>query len=214
MKKAIFFILVALASCKQEKVYHDEVSQTFFQEKEKLKFEADVKAFQSELNEEYRNPEKSPLPEKLRLKFTGHDFFPISIVYNVKAKFTRTPNEKPFLMPTTSNRTTEEVLFGIAEFELNGKAHTLQIYQSPKLKQTKGYEDYLFLPFSDETNGESTYGGGRYLDLRIPQGNEITINFNKAYNPYCAYNEKYSCPLVPKGNMLLTKIEAGVKYQK
>lgn len=214
MKKTFFLVLMVLSACKQEKVYHDKVSQTFFQEKEKLKFEAEVKAFQKELNDEYRDPEKSPLPEKGRLKFTGHDFFPANLAYNIKAKFTRTPDEKPFLMPTTGNSMNEEVLFGIAEFELNGKKHRLHVYQSPKLTQTKGYEDYLFLPFADETNGESTYGGGRYLDLRVPQGNDITINFNKAYNPYCAYNEKYSCPLVPKENMLFTKVEAGVKYQK
>lgn len=207
-------VLVVLASCKQEKVYHEEVSQTFFQEKEKLKFEADVKKFQKELNEEYRDPEKSPLPDKERLKFTEHDFYPINIAYNVKAKFTRTPYEKPFLMPATGSVMNEEVLFGIAEFKLNGKTHQLNIYQSPKLMQTQGFEDYLFLPFADETNGETTYGGGRYLDLRIPAGNEITINFNMAYNPYCAYNKKYSCPLVPKENRLFTKIEAGVKFQK
>ncbi|MBP7982432.1 MAG: DUF1684 domain-containing protein, partial [Kaistella sp.] len=76
-----------------------------------------------------------------------------------------------------------------------------------------GYEDYLFLPFRDETNGKETYGGGKYIDLRIPDGNEIVIDFNQSYQPYCAYNAyDYSCPIVPEENFLPLRIEAGVMY--
>jgi uncharacterized protein (DUF1684 family) len=77
--------------------------------------------------------------------------------------------------------------------------------------QESDYRDYLFLPFIDQTNGEETYGGGRYVDLRIPEGDTLIIDFNKAYNPYCAYNKKYSCPLVPAVNELKTSVTAGVK---
>jgi uncharacterized protein (DUF1684 family) len=63
----------------------------------------------------------------------------------------------------------------------------------------------------DDTNGAETYAGGRYIDLAIPGGDSIVIDFNRAYNPYCAYNKKYSCPLVPKVNTLTTEIRAGVK---
>ena len=75
----------------------------------------------------------------------------------------------------------------------------------------EGYEDYLFLPFLDNTNGEESYGGGRYVEARIPEGDTIIIDFNKAYNPYCAYNEKYSCPIVPRQNYLPIEVKAGVK---
>ncbi len=76
------------------------------------------------------------------------------------------------------------------------------------------YKDYLFLPFTDLTTGDETYGGGRYLGLRIPkEGSPLIINFNLAYNPYCAYNEKYSCPIVPKENELPVAIRAGVKLE-
>jgi len=74
-----------------------------------------------------------------------------------------------------------------------------------------GFEDYLFLPFSDTTNGNETYIGGRYIDCRIQKDLEWTIDFNKAYNPYCAYNYKYSCPIVPMENDLPIAIIAGVK---
>ena len=78
----------------------------------------------------------------------------------------------------------------------------------------EGYEDYLFLPFLDDTNGEESYGGGRYIDCRIPEGDTIEIDFNKAYNPYCAYNENYSCPIVPRENYLAIEVKAGVKVFK
>ena len=72
-------------------------------------------------------------------------------------------------------------------------------------------QDYLFLPFLDDTNGEESYGGGRYIDLRIPETDTITIDFNRAYNPLCVYNEKFSCPIVPRVNYLPIQIKAGVK---
>ena len=83
------------------------------------------------------------------------------------------------------------------------------------LKDLKEYKDHLFLPFRDLTNDVETYIGGRYIDLTIPKGNKITIDFNKAYNPYCAYNyTDYSCPIVPEENKLQTRVLAGIKYQE
>ena len=69
----------------------------------------------------------------------------------------------------------------------------------------------MFLPFLDATNGVETYGGGRYLDMKVPKSNEVIIDFNKAYNPYCVYNHEYSCPIVPLENELDVEINAGVK---
>ena len=98
---------------------------------------------------------------------------------------------------------------------MKSKSKNLNVYQSEESLTTEGYQDYLFLPFLDDTNGESTYGGGRYIDLRIPEGNLIIIDFNKAYNPLCAYNEKYSCPIVPRLNYLSTEVKAGLmNYDK
>ena len=90
----------------------------------------------------------------------------------------------------------------------------MNVYQNQELIKQEGFENYLFLPFSDETNGIESYGGGRYIDLRIPESNKLIIDFNSAYNPYCAYNDKYSCPIVPRENYLRTRIEAGVKKFK
>ena len=126
----------------------------------------------------------------------------------------RTPDEKPFLMPTTTERLPEYVKYGEAHFKINGKQLKLNLYKSTKPYSEPGYEDYLFLPFTDLTSGDGSYGGGRFLDARIPEGNTILLDFNKAYNPYCAYNSMYSCPIPPKENDLDIRIEAGVKDYK
>lgn len=209
-------------SCKGEKKYHDTneqhvvVSDTISSEvkaKQLSKYESAV-AFQKEINEEYTNPKESPLTKEDFIGFESLDFFTIDTTFNVTATLERTPNAQPFLMPTTTDKSSEEVLYGILHFELHGKPFQLNVYQSLQLRETEAYRDYLFLPFSDKTNGETTYGGGRYIDLRIPEGDTITIDFNKAYNPYCAYNKKYSCPIVPKENTLDYAITAGVKKFK
>ncbi|WP_245750608.1 DUF1684 domain-containing protein [Algibacter pectinivorans] len=167
--------------------------------------------FQKELNAEYKDASKSPLKDKDRKNFKGLDFFKVDSSYVVTATLTRTPDSKWFNMKTTTSRVSKERVYGILSFQLKGKAYQLEIYQGKDLMVKEGFEDYLFLPFLDETNGLESYGGGRYLDTRIPEGNTMQIDFNKAYNPYCAYNDKYSCPIVPRKNYLKTRVEAGVK---
>ena len=167
--------------------------------------------FQREINAEYKDASKSPLKDKDRKTFTTLDFFKFDSTYVVKASLKRTPNTDWFNMKTTTSRVSKERVFGILSFELKGKQFQLNVYQGKDLMLEAGYEDYLFLPFLDQTNGLESYGGGRYIDLKIPNGDVIEIDFNTAYNPYCAYNENYSCPIVPRENYLKTKIEAGVK---
>lgn len=170
--------------------------------------------FQKKLNTEFKDASRSPLKSKDLKVFNGLDFFKLDSSFVVKALLERTPDTEWFLMKTTTDRLSQERIFGVLSFELEGKAFKLNVYQGKDLMQTDGYMDYLFLPFMDNTNGTSTYSGGRYMDLRIPEGDSITLDFNTAYNPYCAYNEKYSCPIVPRENYLDLEIEAGVKTFK
>lgn len=190
----ILFLLVFTVSCAQEK--RPVQGET---------------AFQRELNADFKDATKSPLKDKDRKNFNGLDFFKFDSMYVVKAQFKRTPYEKPFKMKTTTDRLPVYVKYGELEFQLKGENYKLNIYQNQGLIEDEGYEDYLFLPFLDETNGLESYGGGRYIDARIPDGDTMIIDFNSAYNPYCAYNDKYSCPIVPRENYLKTRIEAGVK---
>ncbi|MFM1879070.1 MAG: hypothetical protein RLZZ241_1936 [Bacteroidota bacterium] len=170
-----------------------------------------ILAFQKELNATFSSPDDSPLPDRYRIHFEGLDFYLPDTTYQVWAKLKRTPEALPFNLATTTDRMALERTYGVLEFELKGVPLTLEVYQSPDLMLEEGYEDYLFLPFSDLTNGTETYTGGRYIDLKIPDSDSILIDFNKAYNPYCAYNPKYSCPVVPAPNQLGIAIRAGVK---
>ena len=167
--------------------------------------------FQDELNLNFADKEKSPLMEEDLKSFSKLDFFPISEEFIINAKFIRTRKEKPFEMKTTTERLPVYKKYGELHFTFDGKAFKLNVYQNLDLIKKEGYEDYLFLPFSDTTNGNETYIGGRYIDCRIQKDLEWTIDFNKAYNPYCAYNYKYSCPIVPLENDLPIAIKAGVK---
>jgi uncharacterized protein (DUF1684 family) len=170
--------------------------------------------YRDELNESYLDITTSPLKDRDRKKFTSHDFFELDTNYRVVANLTRTPSARVFQMKTTKTRTHDYVKYGILTFEISGVTLRLSVYQSLSHKESEDQNDYLFLPFRDRTNGYSTYGGGRYIDLRIPEGDSIIIDFNKAYNPYCHYNSEYSCPLAPRENNLLIKVNAGIKKYK
>lgn len=209
MRLYTFVLLCFFLACKQGKRYHDLSQKN--QEAPQVDAIRDILNFQNELNEEFKDPEVSPLPDRYRKNFESLEFFEPDTSFIVRAKLIRTPEAVPFLMPTTTDRKSREVVYGIAHFMLSGKKHQLEIYQNPELMLQEGYEDYLFLPFTDDTNGEETYTGGRYIDLRIPKGDSIIIDFNRAYNPYCAYNKKYSCPIVPSINSLDVQVLAGVR---
>ena len=203
--------ILGVISC-GEKKYHDQKLAPIAEVSDSL-VQAAMK-YQLNLDREFMDAAQTPLMEKDRVDFDGLDYFPINPAFIVTAQLNRTPQTLPFMMPTTTERMTEERIFGQLTFSLDGQLYQLPVYQSTELMKTDEYSDYLFLPFTDLTNGKETYIGGRYLDLRIPVGDEIAIDFNRAYNPYCAYNKKFSCPIVPPANHLPIRIAAGVKAYK
>lgn len=170
-----------------------------------------AKEFQEELNRDYADSTKSPLTEADLKVFKELDFFPINEKFIVNAKFIRVKRAKVFKMKTSTSRTPEYKKYGELHFTIDGKEYKLNVYQSIDLSKKEEYKDYLFLPFSDLTNGKESYIGGRYIDMKIQDAKVWEIDFNKAYNPYCAYNHKYSCPIVPLENDLDVAILAGVK---
>ena len=170
----------------------------------------DLTAYRKEINIMFSDSTTSPLPKEDLLHFKELEFFPVDPAYRVEADFQITPGSETFKMPMSKERIVWYRKYGVAKFTLKGKEFSLAVYQNQDLVKKEGYEDYLFVPFKDLTNGIETYGGGRYIDLRIPDGDKILIDFNKAYNPYCAYNYKYSCPIPPDENHLQVEIKAGV----
>jgi uncharacterized protein (DUF1684 family) len=198
MKKTIFLIalVISLSAC--------------IQNKDTPKEEA-AKTFQYEQNLHFADKKTSPLTDEDFITFSSLEFFLINESLSIKAEFIRTPKEKPFDMLTTTSRLAKYVKYGEAHFTIDNKKYQFAIYQNQKLKKDKKYKNYLFLPFNDLTNGKESYSGGRFIDLEIPKNDTIIIDFNQAYNPYCAYNHKYSCPIPPKENNLDVEIKAGVK---
>ena len=172
---------------------------------------ADNFNFRLDLNREFSDSIESPLIEIDRLAFEKIDFFTLKVDHAVVAKIELIDTAKPFAMATTTGRPAIYQKYALLSFNLKGYNHQLYVYESHRLKSMEGYEDYLFLPFSDESNGGESYGGGRFISLRKVESDSILIDFNKAYNPYCAYNHKYSCPIPPKENHLNIKVLAGVK---
>ena len=171
-------------------------------------------AYQQKLNASFKDASKSPLKKKDLKDFKGLAFFPVDSSFIVRAKLVRTPNASTFEMATTTDRKPNYKQYGVLTFRLQGKDCKLPIYQSQDDAKDEKYKDYLFLPFTDYTSGNDSYGGGRYMDVMltdIEADETIVLNFNNTYNPYCAYNDKYSCPLTPRENHIDLEIKAGIK---
>ena len=178
-------------------------------------YETEIRVYRALQNAEFRDPQKSPLSAEQMESFIKHDFFPIDEAYKVNARFEATPDARPFPMSTSTGGKQIYRRLGILHFELNGIPQTLEAYLQVRRFMPQGQKEIVFLPVVDLTNGNETYGAGRYLHfVGVPQGNTWTIDFNKLYNPYCAYNEKYECPLVPESNHLDLEVRAGVKDYK
>lgn len=163
------------------------------------------------INEYFFNPKESPLDSHLFYTFKGIKFFPISEKYKVKASLTLINTDSVFDLPHSHDATKPYKQYAVATFELLGKSYELLVLE--QVVKKPGAENYLLLPFTDATSNIETYGGGRYIDLDKTAGTEITIDFNKAYNPYCLYNSKYTCPIPPKENKLAIRVEAGMKAE-
>ena len=150
---------------------------------------------------------------------TGKDkelmsFFPVNERYLISCRFERTVNAPWFRMESSGPIKKNYRVYGIIHFTIHDTTVSLNIYQSQDLMAMAKYRDHLFIPFTDATSGQETYEGGRYIDLEIDdiKNDKILIDFNRAYNPYCAYvSGRYNCPIPPAENRLAVAIRAGEK---
>lgn len=200
----LFFVWFALAISSCSSTEHtEEKKDPYVLKIEETRLDKDV---------EFSDPTLSPIPEGEEAKaFKGLSYFRIDKSYRVMADLRLTPEADTFEMPSTGERADIYKEYGVATFELDDRICTLHIYQNQRLVEMEEYKDHLFLLFKDQTNGEETYGGGRYIDLKIPDADSIELDFNLAYNPYCSYNSRYSCPIPPLENHLEVSIKAGEK---
>jgi uncharacterized protein (DUF1684 family) len=145
------------------------------------------------------------------------DFFAPDSAFKVIATFEPIEDAKVFEMPTYSGSSKPFQAFGYMHFKIGNDSLRLTIYQNIQLLKNPLYKNDLFLPFKDRTSGTSTYGGGRYLELTkfdIDPDNEVELDFNFSYNPWCAYSDGFNCPVPPIENHLPAEITAGEKAYK
>ncbi len=141
-------------------------------------------------------------------------YFDPDINYMVEATFKLDTSYPVFQMPTTTERRPNYRIYGYLSFKVKDTLCKLTVYQNYDYKDHPEYGNSLFIPFKDNTSEFSTYGGGRYIDIPIPATKVVILDFNTAYNPLCAYSDRWSCPLVPMNNALVVAIFAGEKNYK
>ncbi len=152
----------------------------------------------------FRSDSSSPLTGAQIKEFHHLDYYPpnLELIFRVRLLEEKSPER--IGIPSTAGETRPAVRYGKFSFEIAGEKLRLYVY-----KMIGDESDELFLPFTDETCGKTSYSGGRYIDLKENESGEYTLDFNYAYNPYCAYNHNYSCPIVPQENHLNAAIDAG-----
>ena len=174
-------------------------------------YKQEIEDFQKKMNSEFANADTSPLSKEDLTTFEGLNYYKIDESYKVEAELIINDKPEQFGMKTTTSRRPIYIKYGTAIFSLQGKSLEIGIYKNIELSKKEQYKDYLFLLFTDKTSGVTSYGGGRYIDLKIPKdGEKFIIDFNKAYNPYCAYNHRYSCPIPSNDDYLDLAVKAGV----
>jgi uncharacterized protein (DUF1684 family) len=163
--------------------------------------------------QKHRQQYKADLAKDIKADTSKVDFYPFNKELIVTATVQFYKDTSTFQMITSSGMKKEAQKFVKVTFNYNGKEFSLSGYQLVKLKRTKEYADHFFIPFKDETTGKTTYAAGRYLDFTASEikDGKLMIDFNKAYNPYCAFTEGYNCPIPPKENTLQMEVIAGEK---
>jgi uncharacterized protein len=156
--------------------------------------------------------ENSPLSSAERAGFKGLSYYPVDPQFRFSLPLKRHPQPAALKIATNTGEMRGALRYGEFEFQVNGQPCVLQAYRMEDM-QTQGGAA-LFIPFRDATSGKETYGSGRYIELKENTSGVYTLDFNRAFNPFCAYNGTYSCPIPPSENILKVRIEAGEKSYK
>ncbi len=157
-------------------------------------------------DEFFASAHESPFHHNESAKFSGLKYFAPDPKYRINTKLQRYARPEIVTLITSTGTQQRFHKFGYFEFEIGGKKVKLQAYRSAEREDNE-----LFIPFKDSTSAKESYGAARYLDLEIAPDDHYVIDFNYAYNPYCAYSEDYVCPLPPRENWLDVEIRAGEK---
>lgn len=160
-----------------------------------------------EKDREFRSARGSPIPEAERGRFQGLAYFDINPDLKFRLKLSRYPVPRGVRLGTNTGEMRDALRYGYFEFQVDGRDCRLQVYRIEDANGGGGPS--LFIPFRDATSGKETYGAGRYIDLKENTSGYYDLDFNRAYNPFCAYGEGFSCPVAPAENTLPVSILAG-----
>ncbi|EDM34786.1 hypothetical protein PBAL39_02780 [Pedobacter sp. BAL39] len=176
-------------------------------------FNADIISHREHYKKEFLEDKRSPLKGD---QLKDLDFFAPDSNYRIDVRVEMLMGEQSFMIPTFSGTSKEYIRYAVLHCKIGDVPTNLTVYKNIALSKQLEYRDYLFLPFTDFTNGKESYSGGRYLDLKTGdlEGGNAKIDFNKAYNPYCAYSDGYQCPKPPAENQLQLCILAGERNYK
>ena len=152
-----------------------------------------------------RDPRQSPLTQEQRQQFKGLSYFPENPALRLELPLERDPQPERIKMQTSNGAVQDYLKVGQIRFHVDGQEVALRVYE---LEEDPGS---YFIPFVDATAPAETYGAGRYLEPEVFDGDQLLVDFNLAYNPYCAYSDRWSCPVPPAENRLKVRIEAGEK---
>jgi uncharacterized protein (DUF1684 family) len=170
-----------------------------------------IEAIRREKDFFFREDRDSPIPAHERPSLTGLAYFPVDAKYRVRARLVRDPNPQRVVLATSKGVPREMSRVGFFEFEVEGTRQRLAAYKAVPQPGHHHEDRSLFLPFRDGTSGKESYGAARYLDVEELRTDEYVIDFNVAYNPFCAYSDDYVCPFPPRENWLTIPIRAGEK---
>ena len=171
----------------------------------------EIEAMRREKDFFFKEDAESPIPHELRHKLEGLAYFPPDPKYRVRAELIKDPNPQRVVLATSKGVPREMIRYGVFEFEIDGTKQRLAAFKSVPQPGHHHADESLFVPFRDATSGKETYGASRYLDIEEQPTDEYVIDFNLAYNPYCAYSNDYVCPFPPRENWLSVPIRAGEK---
>ncbi len=177
------------------------VLYTFLGSDDPETYQKEINELREETNRFMQYSEESPFHDQPE-EYKGLSFFPPDLKYKVVARFEPVDEAEIYDLPTNDGKKQEYLTYGYATFTINDTTEQVLLLENVR-------EEKIFLPFGDATSAASTYGAGRYLDVQHHGGRTIVLDFNKAYNPYCAYIASFSCPLPPRENLLSVAIPAG-----
>ncbi len=164
----------------------------------------EIEKFWEDRDEFYRSSEASPFIQR-DVKYKPVDYYEPSLDFKVTGKLNRFSKRETLALGNSDGTTKMYLKFATVDFKIQDQSCTLLILKA------LGFGNQYLLAFGDGTSGDTTYGGGRYLDVTIGKSDQLVLDFNKAYNPYCAYFDDFTCPLPPRENLLEVSIEAGEK---